>query len=40
LALGLPAVSALQILFGAVAGSSVVEGFVSVCFYEKEIHNG
>jgi hypothetical protein len=40
LALGLPAVVALHILAGGFAVGSLIEGAVSVFFYEKGVRNG
>jgi low affinity Fe/Cu permease len=40
LATGVSAVLALQLLFGSFAAGSVVEGIVSVYFYEKGVHHG
>jgi hypothetical protein len=40
LAFGMPAVFALHILFGTFAAGSIIEGFVSIYYYEKGVHNG
>ena len=40
LAAGVSAVMALQLLFGSFAAGSLVEGIVSVYFYEKGVRNG
>ena len=40
LAAGISGVQALHILFGSFAAGSLIEGLVSVHFYEKGIHSG
>ena len=40
LAAGVSAVMALQLLFGSSAAGSIVEGIVSVYFYEKGVRHG
>ncbi|GHU76517.1 hypothetical protein AGMMS49992_22330 [Clostridia bacterium] len=40
LTLGISSVIALHTLFGAFAIGSIIEGIVSVCYYEKGVRNG
>jgi len=40
LALGFPALYALHILFGACGAASLIEGILSIIYYEKGIRNG